>query len=193
MQRTDFSDQIADYINGHLDEAQTEAMETAMRQDAELARQVEFDRLVKASVQAPQTADALPHFAQVRAHIEQQRPVPAWQNWLQGNRLIPVAAAALVVAIALNMAPAEQVGGEDFQTLSDTVQATQPMLRIIAMPGSDADTLRALTNELNLDPITWHQGGLAVDVTVTEEQAPALISQLEQDPRVRAVTQKAAQ
>ncbi|MEM7000234.1 MAG: hypothetical protein AAF529_05565 [Pseudomonadota bacterium] len=209
MSRTEFSDQIADYINGHLSPGQAHLLEAAMREDPELAEQVAFERTLQASVRAPQDgqADAVPHFAAVRAHIEAQKAQEEthgqttagwqfWRSWTTRAWLTPVLGGLFVVALAFNLMPGGSDFSEDFsgdyETLSDT-KAQESLeiatLRIVAMPGSD---LVAVTETFGLEALTWHPQTNAVDVAIPDAtDLSALTATLQQDPRVRFVTVRA--
>lgn len=198
MSRTVFSDQIADYINGHLSPGQAHQLEAAMREDAELAEQVAFERTLQATVRAPHEAkvDALPHFGAVRAHIEAQqgqtRSPGSWLNWRSWTPrvwLTPVLGGLFMVALAVNLTPTGPDYSNDYETLSDTppVESTNlATLRIVVMPGADLDTV---VESFGLEAVIWHPQTNAVDVAIpTDANLTQLQATLEQDPRVRFVS-----
>ncbi len=187
VRKTDFSDQVADYINNHLAPEEAQRLEAAMRDDPALAEQVHFERTIQASVRAetPDAQAAMPHFSAVRAHIDGRRPRPSLGRltWL-----VPAFSAALIVVVGIGVLRDAPPQANEFQTLSDPTEATVgPMLRIVATPQAGVDGLREVIDDYGLEALTWHTQSGTVDVKIPAGDVQTWTARLNEDQRVRYV------
>ena len=195
MSQTNFKDLIADHINGHLTPEQVLRLEQAIAEDPDLAEQVRFERTLQVSVRADQAdaPEALPHFAAVREHIEQQQAGSATRVWSPLVWWAPAFAAVLVVVVGLNLNPSESAAPAEYRTLSNDAPATQTNgeqahVRVVAAPGVSEAQLRLTLVEYGLNPVRWHEQTRSFDVLVPEDAtAEDVRARLAVDARIRFV------
>lgn len=185
---------IADYLNGHLSAAEANTVEQALNRDQVLREALEFERQLQQAVRDPALESAklggsMPQFSSIAERLEpKSKPRAAWFDWLTWG--VPAAAAVLLVVSFLGQQPAD-TGVSDYELLSDPTTAfTEPMLRVIAQSGTQAETFDALVSDYDLTVVDRHPGVFAIDVkvppTVSMEQVRLRMAS---DQRIRFVQQ----
>ncbi len=193
---------VADYLNGHLSEADVQKIDAAITENADFRKMVEFERSIQQSISAEQTApNRVPQFSKIADQLDDSAPVGGllggsgsalslrWTTW------VPTAAVAILVAVVVGYLP---YGGQtinEFETLSDIpVTYDEPVLRMINKTDLDESALNQLIREYDLKIIKRYPDANAMDVISNQPtQLDVLAKLLENDQRVKFVQIKQAQ
>lgn len=177
---------IADYLNGHLSDTDSQRLNVAIAQDSQLRKMVEFERSIQSSVAAEQaTPTYVPQFSSIVDRLDTTRSgslASRWTTW--GGASV---AAALLIVVAIGHLPPSEQPINEFETLSDvSVTYDKPVLRIVNKDGLDESALTTLLNDYDLKIIKRYPGTNAMDVISNKSARLELIAkQMEKDQRIK--------
>ncbi len=104
---------IADYLNGHLSDAEAQRLDLAMAQDSQLRQMVEFERNIQSTITSEQAAPTyVPQFAKIADKLDG----PSISHWLTWG---PSFAVVMLVAVAVAYLPQAEQPINQFDMLSD--------------------------------------------------------------------------
>ena len=183
---------IADYLNGHLSDADTERLDLAMAQDAQLREMVEFERNIQSAITSEQAVPThVSQFAEIADKLEGSSASHAsrWLTW--GSSF----AVVMLVAVIVAYLPQAEPPINQFEMLSDIpLTYDKPILRIINKDNLDESALNRLLNDYDLKMVKRYPEANAMDVIAnTSMQLELVAKQLEQDRRVKFIQLKQAQ
>ncbi len=175
---------IPDYINGHLNRADTARVEAAIESDPSLKQAVAFERRVQSAMLQPLAApQRVPQFAKLEARLDR----PAWLPKLAWPAIGTVAAALL---ITFSMQPILQRESGPlapaYETLTDPAGQVAPgMLRLIAVEDLGASDLDRLLVAYELTLVKQYDGLRTWDLRVSDPaKLDAVVSALAEDQRL---------
>ncbi len=176
---------IPDYLNDAVTYEQREAIEKAMQRNSAFRKMVESDRALLSTIrnQAP-TTNARPSFSDISGKVHRR------SKWMSPGVAWPSAAAfALVLMIGMGAWTGNQVGFNDFETLSaEPVSYENSTLRVIGASGVSADELRSALMSYELTIENEYPSLGVYDVSKRDmSELEAVAGKLRKDRRIRSV------
>ncbi len=183
---------IADYLNGHLPDADTERLDLAMAQDSKLREMVAFERNIQSTITSEQVVPMhVPQFAKIADKLDGSSAshTSRWLTW--GSSF----AVVMLVAVIVAYLPQAEQPINQFEMLSDTpVIYDKPVLRIMHEDSLDESALVLLLNDYDLKMVKRYADANAMDViSNTSTQLELIAKQLKQDKRVKLIQLKQGQ
>lgn len=180
---------LSDYLNGHLSEQDRAAFEEALREDASLRDMLTLERRIQAECKKTTSVEQLPTFEAFEHKLE--------SKGFGGRLREPVwAAAAALVAVALMLGTQlrQPEIGTDFETLTEQSEPYQGTVLRVVLKQEQKQLLNEFARDYGLSVVELYSAAGAIDVRVAgNENASALVEQLQQDPRVRFVNKVSGQ
>ena len=177
---------IADYLNGHLSDADTQKLETAMAEDLQFRDMIKFECRIQSSVCLERAAPThVPQFATLADKLDggSRTITSRWRAWG------PSFAVVMLVAIAVGYFPQSEQPINEFETLSDIpFNYAKSVLRIIQQDTIDEAALTDLLRDYDLTLVKRYPGANVLDaIPNTPSQLESIAKQLEKDQRVKFV------
>lgn len=191
MDRNAVEEQLPLYVNGRLDDEERRQVERALEEEPELAREVEFQQALKASLQQTEMAPpAELGLARLQRHIRQQASESPPSSARTQRFWKPLAVAAcLLLAIQTGVQLTTQSTDSDWAPLSGDPIHEGPQLQIAF---HDSATAKQIRDSLGAREARIVDGpgalGLYTILLPTQSDSDTLRQELEELPFVEEVS-----